>query len=64
MENDNGFSLVEMWNKREDLDDHFRSDQFTVLMGARILLSQPSEITMSDDASSSSGWEALEAIRR
>ena len=64
MENNNGFSLIELWDSREDLDDHLRSDQFTVLMGTRSLLSQPPEITMSEEASISSGWEDLEEMRR
>ena len=64
LKNDNSASLIELWDSREDLDDHLRSDQYTVLMGSRSLLSRPPEITMSDDASSSSGWEAVEALRR
>jgi len=64
MENNNGFSLIELWDSRKDLDDHLRSNQFTVLMGTMSLLSQPPEITISDDASISSGWEAIEAMRR
>ena len=64
LENDNSASLIELWDSREDLDDHLRSDQFTVLMGTRSLLSRPPEITMSEEASSSSGWEAVEALRR
>ena len=63
-ENENDFFLVEAWETRNALDDHLRSDIFTVLMGARSLLSRPPEITMSEEASSSSGWEAVEALRR
>jgi quinol monooxygenase YgiN len=64
LENDNGFSLIEMWNSREGLDDHLRSDQFTVLMGARSLLRRPPEITVSEVGFQLSEWEAVEAIRR
>ena len=64
MENDNGLSLIDVWDSRGDLDDHFRSAQFKVLMGTRSLLSRSPEITMSEEASISSGWEALEKIRR
>ena len=54
----------DVWDSRENLDDHLRSDQFTVLMGTMSLLSQPPEITMSEEASISSGWEAIEAMGR
>ena len=62
IESDNCFSLVQLWQNREDLDNHLRSDKFTVLMGTRSLLSQPSEITMNEVAHST-GWEAVEAVR-
>jgi quinol monooxygenase YgiN len=62
LENDNGFSLIQVWQSREDLDDHLRSDRFTVLMGTRSLLSRPLEITMSE-ISHPAGWEAVEAAR-
>ena len=62
IENDNSFSLVQLWQNREDLDNHLRSDKFTVLMGTRSLLSRPSEITMNEVAHST-GWEAVEAVR-
>jgi quinol monooxygenase YgiN len=62
IENDNALSLVEVWESRADLDDHLRSDRFTVLMGTRSLLSQAPEIAMSE-VSYSSGWEAVEAVR-
>ena len=62
VESDNCFSLVQVWRNREDLDDHLRSDKFTVLMGTRNLLSRPSEITM-NEVTHSAGWEAVEAVR-
>ena len=61
IENDNGLSLIDLWENREDLDAHLRSDTFTVLMGTRYLLSRPLEITM-NEVSHSSGWEAVEAV--
>ena len=63
LENDNGLSLIEVWESREDLDHRLRSDKFTVLMGTRSLLSRPPEITM-NEVSHSSGWEAVEAVRK
>jgi quinol monooxygenase YgiN len=63
LENDNGLSLIEVWESREDLDHRLRSDKFTVLMGTRSLLTRPPEITM-NEVSHSSGWEAVEAVRK
>ena len=57
-ENENDFFLVEAWESRETLDDHLRSVRFTVLMGARSLLSRPPEI-MIHTVSNSSGLEAV-----
>jgi quinol monooxygenase YgiN len=62
IESDNSFGLVQLWQNREDLDDHLRSDKFTILMGTKSLLSRPSEITM-NEVSQSEGWEAVEAVR-
>jgi len=62
IENDSSLSLIQLWQSREDLDDHLRSDRFTVLMGTRSLLIRPPEITMGE-ISHSSGWEAVEAVR-
>ena len=45
-ENENNFVLIEEWETRNALDDHLRSDIFTVLMGARSLLSRPPEVTI------------------
>ena len=38
IENDNGLSLIEEWESREDLDDHLQSEKFTLLMGIRYLM--------------------------
>jgi quinol monooxygenase YgiN len=56
-ENENDFFLFEEWENRQVLDDHLRSDGFTVLMGARSLLSRPPEI-MIHSVSHSSGLDA------
>jgi quinol monooxygenase YgiN len=63
IENENDFSLIQMWQTREDLDAFLRSDLFAVLIGARYLLSRTAEITMNEIAHSS-GWEAAEAVLR
>ena len=57
-ENENDFFLVEAWENRKALDDHLQSVRFTVLMGARSLLSRPPEI-MIHTVSNSSGLEAV-----
>jgi quinol monooxygenase YgiN len=57
-ENENDFFLVEAWENRKTLDDHLRSVRFTVLMGARSLLSRPPEI-MIHTVSNSSELEAV-----
>ena len=62
IESEGSFSLVQTWRSREDLDNHLRSDKFTVLMGTQSLLIRPSEITLNEVAHSS-GWEAVEAVR-
>jgi len=62
IENENSFSLIQMWQTRVDLDDYLRSDLFTVLIGTRYLLSRPSEITM-NEVTQASEWEAAEAVR-
>ena len=43
-ENENDFLLIEEWETRQALDDHLQSAGFTVLMGARSLLSRPAAI--------------------
>ena len=62
IENDNNICLFEKWESQADLNDHLRSDRFTVLMGTKILLKESPDITMSD-VSVLSGWEAVEAAR-
>ena len=38
------FSLIEEWETRQDLDDHIRSDRFSVLLGTKSLLCEPQQI--------------------
>ena len=64
MENDKNLSIIELWEHWENLEVHLRSANFTVLMGSRSLLSGPPEITVSEEAVNSLGWEAVEAMRR
>ena len=63
MENDRGFMLIEEWRSQEDLENHIRSDSFSVLLGANGLLDQTAVIE-SHAASRSSGMEAFLKTRR
>ena len=63
IEDKNVFSLIEEWKTREDLDDHIRSDRFSVLLGTKSLLCEPLKIqifTVSD----SEGIEAVNSVRK
>ena len=44
VEDENNFALIGTWENRKALDDHLQSNRFTVLMGARGLLSRSPEI--------------------
>ena len=57
-EYENEIFLVEESQTRKALDDHLRSNRFTVLMGARSLLSRPPEI-MIHTVSNSSELQAV-----
>jgi len=44
IEDKNGFSLIDEWETREDLDQHIRSAKFGVLLGTKSLLCEPPNI--------------------
>jgi quinol monooxygenase YgiN len=44
IEDENGFSLIDEWETREDLDQHMRSAKFGVLLGTNSLLCEPLKI--------------------
>jgi len=44
IEDENVFSMVQKWETREDLEHHMRSDRFSVLVGANILLKEQQNI--------------------
>jgi quinol monooxygenase YgiN len=62
IENKNVFSLIQEWQTREDLDDHIRSDRFSVLLGTKSLLSEPQQIEI-HTVSQSEGMEVVNATR-
>jgi len=62
IENKNVFSLIQEWRTREDLDDHIRSDRFSVLLGTKSLLSEPQQIEI-HTVSQSEGMESVNTTR-
>jgi quinol monooxygenase YgiN len=49
---DADFLLIGAWESREALDDHLQSTRFSVLMGAKSLLSGPPEVKIHTVAAS------------
>jgi quinol monooxygenase YgiN len=62
IEDKNRFSLLEEWETREDLNHHFKSHRFGVLLGSKILLCEPPKIQI-NTVSQSEGMEAIHAAR-
>jgi quinol monooxygenase YgiN len=56
------FNLIEEWETREDLDRHIRSERFSVLLGTKSLLAEPSKIKI-HTVSHSEGAEVVNALR-
>ena len=56
------FNLIEEWKTREDLDNHIRSERFSVLLGTKSLLAKPLEMKI-HTVSHSEGTEVLHALR-
>jgi len=63
VENDGAFCLLEAWATQVDMDNHLRSSNCGVLMGAIQLLSEPPEITF-HTVSATAGMEAIQAARK
>ena len=62
LEDNQVFSLIEEWGTREDLDRHIRSERFSVLLGTKSLLAEPSEMKI-HTVSYSEGVEVVNALR-
>jgi len=62
IEEKNVFSLIEKWETREDLDNHIKSDRFSVLLGTKSLLCEPPKIQI-HTVSLSEGMETVNATR-
>jgi quinol monooxygenase YgiN len=63
LEDTHVFSLIEEWKTRENLDDHIRSEKFSVLLGTKSLLAKPAEISI-HTVSHSEGMEVVNVLRK
>jgi quinol monooxygenase YgiN len=62
IEDKNVFSLIQAWETRKDLDNHIKSDRFSVLLGTKSLLCEPQQIEI-HTVSTTEGMEAVNAAR-
>lgn len=58
----NCFNLLEKWETRDDLNHHFGSHRFGVLLGSKSLLCKPLEISFYS-VSKTEGMEVVTAVR-
>jgi hypothetical protein len=58
-----GFSLLQEWETREDLDHHLASHRFGALLGTKALLSEPIGIQILT-ISQSEGMDAIRSVRK
>ena len=56
------FNMIEEWNTREDLDNHIRSERFSVLLGTKSLLVKSLEMKI-HTISHTEGVEVVNALR-
>ena len=62
IDNENLIDIEETWEARSYLDEHFRSDIFSALLGAVKLLGETHEIRI-NDGSQTEGLEAVQMAR-
>ena len=62
IDNENFINIEETWERRSYLDEHFRSDTFSALLGAVKLLGETHEIRI-NDGSHDKGMAAVQAAR-
>jgi len=62
IDNESLINIEETWERRSYLDEHFRSDIFSALLGATKLLCETHEIRI-NDGSLTDGMEAVQAAR-
>jgi len=58
IEDENIFNLISEWETRQHLDQHMKSDRFSVLLGTKCLLSEPLKIQIA----TVSEFEGMEAV--
>jgi quinol monooxygenase YgiN len=63
IEDINVFSLISEWQTRRHLDDHMRSDRFSVLLGTKSLLCEPMNIQIFTVAGAE-GLESVHSVRK
>jgi quinol monooxygenase YgiN len=63
VEDKNVFSVIQEWETREDLDDHIKSERFSVLLGTKSLLCEPQQIEI-HTVSHTEGMETVNTARR
>ncbi len=64
MEVGNKYRLVGKWAKQEDMNEHLRSDTFSILLGAMNLLKESPDIKFYVASCTASGMEPINIIRR
>ena len=62
IETENSFRLIEEWETKQHIDNHLRSELFTVLLGTKNLMSEPLEIKF-NEVSSTIGMEMVKSAR-
>ena len=63
MEDENKFRLVGKWAKQEDMNNHLRSDTFSVLLGSMNLLQESPDIRFYAVSCMGSGMKAINMAR-
>ena len=63
MEDENKFRLVGKWAKQEDMNNHLRSDTFSVLLGSMNLLQESPDIRFYAVSCMESGMKAINMAR-
>lgn len=63
IEDKNIFNLISAWETRQHLNQHIRSDRFSILLGTKSLLSEPLKIEILTGLNSQ-GMETVHAVRK
>jgi quinol monooxygenase YgiN len=63
IEDERVFNLISEWESRKSLDNHLRSDRFSVLLGTKSLLSEPLRFQILT-VSNSEGAETVNTVKK